>query len=263
MLVLLKFALPPMLVAAMSLAARLWGPTAGGLLMGLPWMTGPVLFFLTLDKGTAFGVDACIGIELGVACIGAYLLAYGRATAFAPWPVCLAAAFAAFGVATWAGQGLTERLAQSVALTMPGVAGVAAVCLVLAYLLLPRPAASAPLASLPWWDIPMRMLATLVLVTAIMLSADLLGPRLSGIVSTFPVIVTVVGAFTHHQWGPDAVRRMLRSLTLSLLAFVAFFLVAGTTMPDVGLAMSFVLGTVAALPVSAALLALGRLGVIR
>jgi hypothetical protein len=146
---------------------------------------------------------------------------------------------------------------------MAAAAGIAAACLVLAYLLLPRPAASAPLPALPGWDIPMRMLATLVLVTAIMLSADLLGPQLSGIVSTFPVIVTVVGAFTHHQWGSDAVRRMLRSLTLSLLAFVAFFWVVGTTMPVFGLPMSFVLGTAAALPVSALLLVLGRLGVVR
>jgi len=255
MLFLLKIAVPPVLVAVMSLAARLWGPTVGGLLMGLPWMTGPVLFFLTLDRGTAFGVEACIGIELGVVCIGAYLLAYGRATAFAAWPLCLAAALVAFLAAAW--------LAQSLDWTLAAAAVLAAFALVVTYLLLPPPAASAPLAALPWWDIPMRMLATLVLVAAIVLSADLLGPRLSGIISTFPTIVTVVGSFTYHQWGRDAVLRMLRSLTLSMLAFVAFFMVVGATMPAVGLAMSFVLGTVAALPVSGLLLLLNRLGAVR
>jgi len=55
---------------------------------------------------------------------------------------------------------------------------------------------------------------------------------------------------------------MLRGLALSLLAFVAFFLVVGLTLPTVGLAMSFVLGTVAALPVSALLLAINRRGVV-
>jgi hypothetical protein len=154
---------------------------------------------------------------------------------------------------------LTQGLGWSLAVT----AVLAAVGLVAVYLLLPPPASSVPLTVLPWWDIPVRMLATLALVTAIVLSADLLGPQLSGIIATFPVIVTVVGAFTHHQSGPDAVRRMLRSLTLSLLAFVAFFFVVGATMPAVGLAVSFLLATAAALPVSAALLVLGRLGVLR
>jgi hypothetical protein len=255
MLFILKIAVPPILVAVMSLAVRLWGPTAGGLLLGLPWMTGPILFFLTVDKGTAYGVDACIGIQFGVLCLSAYLLAYGRVAAFAPWPVCLAAGVAVFAVMA----SLTQGLGWSLAVT----AVLAAVGLVAVYLLLPPPASSVPLTVLPWWDIPVRMLATLALVTAIVLSADLLGPQLSGIIATFPVIVTVVGAFTHHQSGPDAVRRMLRSLTLSLLAFVAFFFVVGTTMPVVGLAVSFLVATAAALPVSAALLVLGRLGVLR
>ena len=73
---LLKIAVPPVLVAAMSLAARRWGPTVGGLLMGLPWMTGPILFFLALDNGGEFAVAACAGIQLGVICIYAFILAY-------------------------------------------------------------------------------------------------------------------------------------------------------------------------------------------
>ena len=54
-----------------------------------------------------------------------------------------------------------------------------------------------------------------------------MGPQLSGIMSTYPVIVTVVGTFTHHRWGREAVWRMLRGITASLVGFVAFFLVVG------------------------------------
>ena len=110
MLFLLKIAVSPILVALVSVAARWWGPTIGALLMGLPWLTGPVLYFLATDKGTDFGVAACAGIELGVVCICAFMLAYGAATAFAPWPVCLAAAAAAFAAAAWAMQGLEIAL---------------------------------------------------------------------------------------------------------------------------------------------------------
>ena len=250
MLLLLKIAVPPILVAVISLAARWWGPTVGALLMGLPWLTGPVLFFLAMDKGAGFGVDACTGIELGVVCICAFMLAYGAATAFAPWPVCLAAAAAAFAAAAWATQGVEIALTTS--------AAVAAASLGVTFLLLPRPATDALPAALPWWDIPARMLATLVLVGGISLGADALGPQLSGIVSTYPAIVTVIGSFTHHRWGRDAVRHMLRSLALSLLAFVVFFLTVGATLSAVGVTASFVLGAATALPVSAALLALNR-----
>jgi hypothetical protein len=251
MLLLLKVAVSPILVGAVSLAARWWGPRVGALLMGLPWLTGPVLYFLTVDKGVEFGVGACAGIELGVVCVCAFMLAYGAATmAFAAWPVCLAAAVAAFAGAAWVTHGLEIGLGAS--------AAAAAACLAITYLLLPRPATHARPMALPWWDIPARMLATFVLVGGITLGADALGPQLSGIVATYPVIVTVIGSFTHHQWGRDAVRHMFRGLALSLLAFVMFFLVVGATLPLVGVTAAFVLGTAAALPVSAGLLALNR-----
>jgi hypothetical protein len=243
LLFLIKVAVPPLLVAAMSVAARRWGPTFGGLLMGLPWMTGPVLFFLTLDKGAAFGAAASIGVELGVVCICAFMLGYGALTALAPWPVCLGAAAAAFAGTAWATRAFEPTLAQA------GVA--AATGLALTYLLLPRPRAATPLPALPWWDIPARMLATFALVAAIMVSADALGPQLSGIVSTYPAILTVIGSFTHHQWGQDAVHRVLRSLTLSLFGFVAFFLVVGATLPRLGLAAAFALASITGIAISA------------
>jgi hypothetical protein len=250
MLLLFKLAVTPILIAVISLAARWWGPTVGALLMGLPWMTGPVLFFLVMDRGADFGVSASIGVELGIVCLCSFLLAFGWVTAIASWPACLMAAAAAFAGTAWATQGL--------AISLPESAALAAMCLILVYLLLPRAAAKALPAALPWWDIPCRMVVALVLVGGITLSADMLGPQLSGIVSTYPAIVTVIAAFTYHQWGRDAVRQVLRGLTLSLLAFVAFFLALGLTLPDVGLVMSFVLGTAAALPISGAVLVYDR-----
>jgi hypothetical protein len=250
MLLLLKLAVPPVLVAVISLAARLWGPTIGALLMGLPWLTGPVLFFLTLEKGTEFGVGACAGILLGVVCICAYLLAWGIASAVGPWPLCLAAASVAFAATAWATQETRFDLVTA--------AGLAALCLLLTYVLLPGAAARAMPAPLPWWDIPARMLATIALVGVISITADLLGPQLSGVVATFPVIVSVVGAFTHRQWGRDAARHMLRGLAVSLLAFVAFFLVVGLALPAVGLVNSYLLAVLAALLVSSLVLLASR-----
>src|SRR5262249_26174754 len=96
------------------------------------------------------------------------------------------------------------------------------------------------------------------LVTVLVLTADALGPQLSGIVSTYPIILTVIGTFTHHRWGREAVWRLLRGLTLSLVAFVAFFLVVGLALPSAGLAGSYVLASLVALTMTTGLFILNR-----
>ena len=250
MLFLLKIAVPPILVALMSLAARRWGPTVGGLLIGLPWMTGPVLFFLGLDKGGEFAVAASAGIQLGVVCICAFVLAYSAMSQVAPWPFCLAAATLSFWSVSWVVQG------EPIALLPAAAAALASI--VATYYLLPWPRGPGAPAPLPWWDIPARMLTTLLLVAVIMSSADRLGPQLSGLVSTYPVILIVVGCFTHHQWGVEAVWRVLRGLTVSLTNFIAFFLVVGLTLPAVGLVPAFVLAAATALATSSLLIAFNR-----
>jgi hypothetical protein len=176
-------------------------------------------------------------------------------TTFAPWPICMAAAAAAFIGCAWVLQDLPVSLWAATAAAL--------VSLLLAALLLPRPRTPAEPTALPWWDIPARMLVALGLVTLIMLSADKLGPQLSGIVSTYPVILTVIGAFTHHQWGRDAVRRVLRGLAVSLLSFVAFFLVVGLTLHEVGVEGSFALASVPAVAISGLLLRLSRARAVR
>ena len=161
MLFLLKIAITPVLVAAVSLAARWWGPTVGGILMGLPWFTGPTLFVLVQDKGIDFGVGACIGIELGVACVGAFMLAYGLIAIFARWPLCLAG-----GMAALCGERLGDAGSRSAARGRRGGDGAAGRRRRRPRrsgdrsLLLPRPRAPPALQALPWWDIPMRMLTT-------------------------------------------------------------------------------------------------------
>lgn len=240
---LLRIAVPPVLVALMSLAARKWGPTIGGLIMGLPWMTGPVLFFLAYDKGPEFAVAACTGIELAVVGIAGYVLAFGFLARHAPWPVCLVGSVTTYFLIGRFAQELTINLWQA---TLLGVAA-----LIATYLLLPKPRTATFPGRLPWWDIPARMLATFCLVAIIMTTADRLGPRVSGIVSSYPVILTVIGSFTLSQWGPDAVLRVLRGMTLSLMAFSGFFLVVGYALPTLGLVPSFALGAITAISISA------------
>jgi hypothetical protein len=260
MLFLLKIAVTPLLVAAVTLAARWWGPTVGGLLMGLPWFTGPVLLVLVLDRGSEFGVAASIGIELGVVCISAFMLAYGLLAAVSRWPTSLAGAVAAFLASAAA---MTEPAVQAWITPAPipplwAATGLAAASLGGVLALLPRPRGAVRLAAPPWWDIPARMATAAGIVTAVVLSAEALGPQLAGILSTFPIIVLVVGVFTHHRSGSDAVRHFLRGVAAALLGFVAFFLVVGLTLLRLGLLPAYALAAITTLTVTAGLLVLHR-----
>ena len=125
-------------------------------------------------------------------------------------------------------------------------------------MLIPAPRTGRAAHPLPWWDIPVRMLASAVLVTIIALLSDRLGATASGIVASFPVLLTVIGSFTHHQWGSDALLALLRGVTLSLQSFVMFFWVVATFVEPLGLVKSYALATVAALCVSAALIVVTR-----
>lgn len=260
MLFLLKIAATPVLVAAVSLAARWWGPGVGGILMGLPWFTGPTLYILILDRGAEFGVAATVGVLIGVACVAAYIVAYGLAALFAGWQWCLPLAAMAFLASAWASNdpALLTRLAPGTFGALWAAAAVAAASLVVALAVLPRPRLAGLPQPLPWWDIPVRMVATGALVAALMAGADALGPQLAGVFSTYPVIVTVVGTFTHHRWGRDAVWRTLRGVTASLFGFVMFFLVVGSALPSLGLPASYTLAAGSALAITTGLIALSR-----
>ncbi len=251
MIFLFKLILTPVLVALMSLAARAWGPTVGGLLMGLPWMTGPILFFLGLEKGEPFVARAGVGALLGTMGIAAFLLAFITAGRRLGWFPSLAIA-----MATYILTGLvTSRLAPP----LPVAAFAAAASLVLVYALIPRgPPLHGPRA-LPWWDIPMRMLVTGLLVTVISFTADALGPVGSGIAASFPVIFIVVGGFTLAWWGATAAAQLARGVSLSLLSFTAFFVTVGSTVEPLGLVASFALGGIVAVVISGGMIAANRL----
>ena len=260
MLFLLKIAVTPLLVAGVAIAARRWGPTVGGILMGLPWFTGPVLLILILDQGIEFGVAACFGVLIAVTCVGAFMLAYGLVAAVAGWSLSLAAGAAAFfaGAAAMSDPALLARILPA---TLPplwaaAILGAASLCVVLA--LLPRPRGGVLPQAPPWWDIPARMTAAAVLVAALVTGADALGPRLAGVLASYPIILTVTGTFTHYSSGRDAIWRVLRGLAASLFGFIAFFLVVGLTVAAAGVVGAYALASLSAVAITSALLAAHR-----
>jgi hypothetical protein len=62
------------------------------------------------------------------------------------------------------------------------------------------------------WDIPLRMLLSTILVYTLARIGGVIGPRLSGLLTPFPVVATILTAFTHHFEGNEAAVAFLRHL---------------------------------------------------
>src|SRR2546426_12048672 len=69
------------------------------------------------------------------------------------------------------------------------------------------------------------MAVATALVLALTATAAVLGPKLSGLLSPFPVFATVLAVFTHRHAGAAATQRPVRGIVLSSFAFAGFFVV--------------------------------------
>jgi hypothetical protein len=242
----LKLALVPGLIAAVTLGGRRWGPRVGGWLGALPLVAGPVLLFLSIEQGSAFAARAAEATLAGLVAVAAFALGYAWTAVRRPWPPSLAAGWLAFGVATAALQGVPWQPLTALAAAVAGFG--------LALAGLPRPPAGAQALAAPRWDLPLRMAAALALVLAVTGLAERLGPRLSGALTPFPVATAILLSFTHAQQGAPAALAFLRGFLPGMWSFALFCFVIALTLEPLGRAPAFAAALAAQLATQAVVL---------
>ena len=247
----LKLVLTPLLVGAASLAGRRWGAGFGGWLVGIPFTSGPIAFFLALGEGRAFAAAAAGGILAGAASQAAFCLAYAWSAQRLGWPLSFAAGTGAFLLAT-------VLLANIVAPAPPLFAAVVAV-LAISLALMPRVSRAAGAeATFPAWDIPARMAVATAFVVLLTAAAPALGAHLAGLLAPFPVYAAVLAIFAQRVGGAPPATAVLRGLLLGLFSFAVFFLALAQLLVAAGIALAFGIAIVAALAVQGATLVAGR-----
>jgi hypothetical protein len=247
----LKLVMTPLLIVTATLVGRKWGPALSGWLIGLPFTSGPVTFFLAVSHGTAFATAAAIGTLTGTLSECAFCLAYGWLSAGLPWPPTLVLSALAFGLATF---GLS-----TVALSPIAAFAVVIVGLLLSIQLMPpAPSQSLPHATVPSWDLPARAAVATAFVIGLTTVAPLLGPKLTGLIAPFPIFASILASFAHQQQGSNGAILVVRGLLIGLFAFATFFLVLALALEPLGIALAFVLATLAALLTQGVSLAIMR-----
>lgn len=215
-LFLAKLVLTPSMMYLASAAGRRWGPGVSGWLTGLPLLAGPISVFICIEQGSAFAAHAAGSTLLGMWSSCAFCLAY-YAAGRRGWPAASLSAIVAFT----AGTALLNRVEVSPLLGLAGVLAGAALCL--GSLRAPRSKSAAT--SPPAWDMPMRLVIAAAFVLVQTGIAGWLGPQLSGLVIPFPIVVILLTAFAHRQYGVDGAVRVLRGFLVGMYAFAAFFVV--------------------------------------
>ncbi|HWX53107.1 MAG TPA: hypothetical protein VN176_00810 [Verrucomicrobiae bacterium] len=249
---LFKIVLAPLLVAAVTLAGRKWGPAVAGWLLGLPLTSGPVLLFLALEQGPQFASQAARAGLLGLLAWAAFTVAYAYACVkLSWWKSALLGWLAYFVVA-----------ALLLPITLGAVAWFLVVCLALAVILLVFPPGAPHQETVEeaknelWW----RMGSATVILLVLTGLARVLGPTASGILTMFPAYTTILAVFTHRQQSLAAVT-VLKGVTTGLFTPAVFCVTLALTLPHLAWGMAFSLALLGALLVQAfSLLHLKRSG---
>jgi hypothetical protein len=213
-LLILKLTILPLALWLFGLIERKHGPRVAGWLSGIPIVGGPLLAFITLEHGNAFGSQAALGAYFGlVPWLGftaTYAVCARRLNPF----LCTVTGFAVWTAVAYAVV-LTEELSPWLEM-LPLIAFVAAL------FIYPRGEASDEEREHVWWGQPARMLAGAGLTIVITQFAGNLGTRWSGLFSTFPVMGSIICISSHLQYGRHAVQEVVAGMTMGLASVGAF-----------------------------------------
>lgn len=247
-MLILKLALAPLLIALVSLAGQSFGPRIAGVLAGFPIISGPIFIVVTLEQGIAFGYRAACATLAGLLAFSAYAVCYVRLARHFGWPLTL--------LASWMVFALVSVSLLPFEWPLPVDIGIAVASLLLAYRLVPQPRGPAPAMELPRGEILLRMAAGAALVLAVTALARAAGPRLSGLLTPFPVAGSVLAACSHRVGGVDAVARLLHGMMGGLTSLAAFFAMAALLLQPAGLGIAVAAGLAVAVAIQLGLLAL-------
>ena len=241
---LVKLLLAPTLVVASTLAGRRWGPRLAGILIVLPVVAGPILLIIYLEQGADYLTGAATAATLGVVPLALYAVVFATVARRRGWLVSL---LASCGAVLAVDVLLTAVLLTAVRVPPVAALGLAVLALAGAGLLLRRlpttPSAPPPP---PAWDLPARAVATALLVLLLTGLAERLGPVWTGVLTPFPIALSVVCAFAAAQSGVEGLTALLRGVVPGLNGFALFCCTVAVVTPLLGGTAALIVATVVA-----------------
>ena len=145
---LIKLIAAPLLLALATLAARRWGTVLGGILIGLPLISGPISVFLAIENGAGFAVETARGALAGTVALAVFTCVYA-AVCPKGWLKASFLSVALYVLASW--------IAAELPISAVTLAVSAAAAIVLSLWIMPVPHSAAVKRRPPKHDLLMRM----------------------------------------------------------------------------------------------------------
>lgn len=222
MLLLLKLLITPFLTGIITFIERRFGPHVAGILIGLPLTSGPISLFLATEQGTRFSSNAAMGTMSGITACGAFCVAYAWSARNKSWLPSLIIALLAFTF-------VVIVLPTSTAGFLP-MLSVAMVALSFSWLAVNQISKSIQPSILgasqdepPVWNLIARISIATISIMAVTATSGSLGPQLSGILSSIPILSAILIGFSHAREGNGAAIVLIRGLIGGCFPALAFF----------------------------------------
>jgi hypothetical protein len=242
----LKLAITPIVIAGMTYLGRRFGNQVMGVVSGLPLTSGPLSVYLALEQGQPFAAKAAAGTLAGTLSSLVFAAIYLGLARRLPWWWCIV-----LGIV---GNAISTLLLNHFLPPLPIAFVIDALVIASILKFAPRAQAQAIAIAAPWWDVWARIGCALSLVLLVTGFAHGLGAQLSGLLSSVPIFASVFSAFAHARHGAESAIALNRAMTAGCISFIAFFLVAASSLPHAAMWWAYLLSSLAALGVNASTL---------
>lgn len=227
----------PLIIAGVTLAARKWGNVIGGVIAGMPWVGGAILFFIGIEQGVSFMTNALPGVLIGLIGWLGFCTIYvivGQRLGVLPSFIS--------GILTYLLIGyLLQKFTYS--LTVNAWFFVLIFLAIISLYLFPNVKRFNKKTPKPLrFEILLRMIMITAFVFAITYFAELMGPNWSGILTPFPVMTATLAIFLHYTQGIQQVRLALMGMYTGVIGFAIFLITVAYFVPQYGLGTSFLIG---------------------
>lgn len=214
----LKVTIAPLMVLSVSYLQRRYGDRFGGWLLGLPITTAPFILIIGIQEGHIFAAHTTRGVLLGQIALITFSWSYAFAAPRARWYLALAV-----GTATCLATGYLVTVLRT-------PFWLSTLALIATWLIArkwwPNSAIPEVKVRTPRWELPVRILVSLTLLISLSALAPHVGAKIAGALSTYPVLISVLGAFNQRRFGPGVTVATLKGLmqTLPITMVIIFTL---------------------------------------
>jgi hypothetical protein len=233
----MKLILAPFIIGSASFAGRKWGSAVSGWLIGLPLTSGPVIFFLSFNHEPVFLISSILGTLSGGFSLVAFCLTYAWLATRFRWPIAVVGSMLAFAAVI--------LLMRNIVIPLGPLFFLIILMILLGMQCMPKHTEVIPVEAKPGrWDIPTRILIGTGFILLLTEIAPLIGPRLTGLLSTIPLYTVILTVFAQRLQGSMGAINVLRGLLLGMFSFVSFFFTLGLLIEHAGAGLAFIVAIV-------------------